>query len=119
MPTQFINANANVGITDTFVYAAPADTSAIIHTLVVSNSDLMDICHWVTIKVKLASNGTFITLGQQFPIPTNSTFNFKEPINLRPLDELHVVADVNGFMQCFCSILELFPASTNYSPVGP
>jgi len=108
---QFINASAEVGITDTTIYKCPsavAGTSAVVFSSYLANKDGTEIVN-ITVKVYDASGAILRTItGKDTPINVGATLVL-DKISLEEDDEVRVAASKANSVDAFFSILLVTP----------
>jgi len=79
-------------LTRELVYASPALTQSVIHSLYVSNSDaVLD----VSVDLELEKTGAiFKYLGRNLPVPNGGTLVFDKPITIEAGEKVHITATV-------------------------
>ena len=108
MAATFKNASATVSSANkrTDIYTAPGSTQSVIHNLNIANKDTtLNIT--VDVEVYDSSGTTYVMLGQDIIIPTQSSLVWDKPINLEAGDKIVVSCATAGDAEVFASVLEI------------
>jgi hypothetical protein len=97
-----IIANTSPG---TILYTVPAQTTAVVHAIVIANITSSPVS--ATVQFIDASGSTTFRLVTDAPIPAGGSLYFPKPINLEAADSIRIVASNSASIEAFASILEL------------
>ena len=106
MANTFKNSGAALTTTGADIYTCPASTSAVIHSIYVSNIDGTNSAD-VDIKVTTDGGTTYYHVAKTVPVPADSTLVLDKPVNLEAADKVHMTASANSDLEAFMSILEI------------
>lgn len=106
MANTFTNAGAAINTIDTVLYTCPANKTAVINALFITNIDGTDPS-MVDIKVTVDGGSTYRHIGKTIPVPQDTTFTLDKPVNLRPGDKLTLKASDAAFIEAFASVMEI------------
>ena len=100
----FKNGAANVSTTRRTLYTVPAGQEAVVHSIFLANVEPNN--ETVNATIEFFDGSAYFKIGNNLPVPAQSTLVFDKPVNLTAGDSITVVGDkVNG-LTCFISILE-------------
>lgn len=106
MANTFKNASVQVNTTPgTVIYSAPSNTTAIIHTLIISNTSLAD--QTVTVQLVDSSASTSYRIVKDAPVPVGGSISIPKPINLESQDSVRIVASNVSTLEAVASVLEI------------
>jgi hypothetical protein len=107
MSNLYTNAKTHITTVETSVYTCPANTTAIIHALYVSNitKGTTNQTGFVTIKVKAVDLSTSFICGQT-EIKTGKTLEFGNQLNLKAGEQLMTSSTLNDVLDIFASVME-------------
>ena len=106
MANTFKNKGLAVGNSRTDIYTCPASTTAVLHSIFISNIDGVNSAD-CTIEVYDNSATAYYHIGKTLPVPADSTLVLDKPVNLEASDKLVLTASVSGDLECFLSVLEV------------
>jgi len=106
MANTFKNAAKAITTTSVAIYTCPANATAVIHAIYITNVDGVNQAE-TTIELYDSTQTTAFKVGFNLPLPIKSTLVFEKPINLEANDELRLSANVDGDVEAVVSVLEI------------
>lgn len=106
MANSFKNSGVAITTSRTTLYTCPANTTAVITGLFVSNVDGTSNAD-VTIEATVDGGTTYIHVGKTLSVPADSTMIVDKAINLEAGDILACTSSAAGDLEAFASIMEI------------
>ena len=107
LTTSWLTVTGNAGGSMTSYDPIPAEYSAKIHTLIITNIDGTNAAD-ITLEVSVDNGSNYVKIASTISVPADATLSFLEnPIYLDETDQLAVTASANSDLTYFISYEEL------------